>query len=86
MKAYHVYILKCADSTFYTGVTSNLEQRVAQHKAGTFSGSYTSRRRDVELVFAEQFTHINDAIAAEKRVKKWSQEKKQKLISGEWSI
>jgi len=76
MKSYHVYILECADGTFYTGVTSNLEQRIAQHKAGTFVGSYTSRRREVELVFAEEFANIDDAIAAEKRVKKWSQEKK----------
>jgi len=67
-------------------MTSNLEQRIAQHEQGYFVGSYTSRRRAVEFVFAEAFSNADDAISAEKRVQKWSQEKKQKLISGEWNL
>ena len=85
-KCFYIYIMKCEDKTYYTGVTSNLEQRVAQHKRGYFVGSYTQRRLPVHLVYAHEFSHIDDALAAEKRVKKWSQEKKEKLISGQWRL
>ena len=69
------YLLLCADGSFYTGCTTDLDTRFGQHQAGTFGG-YTAMRRPVELVWAEEFQHIDDAIAAERRIKGWSRAKK----------
>ena len=48
--AFHAYLLRCADGSFYAGHTDDLEQRIAQHVSGA-SGGYTARRRPVELVW-----------------------------------
>lgn len=84
MKLSYVYILKCADDTYYTGVTSNLERRIIEHQTGKYQNSYTSTRRPLELVFYCEFTDINIAIEKEKQIKKWSQAKKEALISGNY--
>ncbi len=51
MKIYYVYILKCSDKSYYTGFTSNLEERLMEHKEGKHIGSYTFKRRPLKLVF-----------------------------------
>ena len=76
-----VYILRCADGSYYTGCTTNLDQRLGEHQAGETSG-YTATRLPVELVYAEEFQAIHDAIDAERRVKGWSRAKKEALIKG----
>ena len=80
-----VYILRCADGSYYVGSArgESLERRMGEHQAGTFAG-YTSRRRPVTLVYAEQFLRITDAIAMERRIKGWSRAKKEALIRGDW--
>ncbi|CAM1357839.1 GIY-YIG nuclease family protein [Tenacibaculum xiamenense] len=80
MKKYMVYILECSDSTYYTGITSNLEKRILEHSRGLKIGSYTFTRRPVELVFYCEFTDVNLAIEKEKQIKKWSKAKKRALI------
>lgn len=82
MKCYHVYILKCADNTYYTGITSDLEKRISEHESGAHKNSYTYFRRPVELVFFAEFTNVDLAIAMEKQIKKWSRVKKEALING----
>ncbi len=84
MKQYYVYILKCSDDSYYTGVTSNLNQRLFQHESGTHINSYTYKRRPIELVFYCEFTDISIAIETEKKIKKWSRVKKEALIKGEY--
>ena len=84
MQQSFVYILKCADDTFYTGVTSNLTQRLFQHEIGFYPDCYTAKRRPVELVFYAEFTDINLAIVKEKQIKKWSKAKKTALINGDF--
>lgn len=84
MKQSFVYILKCSDRAFYTGVTSNLEQRLFQHQSGFYPDCYTFKRRPIALVFYCEFTDINLAIEKEKQIKKWSQAKKIALINGEF--
>ncbi len=84
MKVSYVYILKCSDNTYYTGVTSNLSKRINQHQTGKHSGSFTYKRRPVELVFYAEFTDIRIAIEFEKKIKKWSRAKKEALINGEF--
>jgi predicted GIY-YIG superfamily endonuclease len=79
-----VYILRCRDGRYYVGTTrSSLEQRVAEHNAGTFGG-FTKSRRPVELVYSESFDRIMDAIASEWRLKGWSRAKKEALITGDY--
>ena len=84
MKIYYVYILKCSDETFYTGITSNLSSRMVSHKSGKFKDSYTYSRRPLKLVFYCEFTDPNLAIDTEKQIKKWSQGKKKALIAGDY--
>ena len=80
-----LYILLCADGSYYTGTTrAELGQRVAQHNAGTYARGYTAQRRPVTLVFAHWFDRITDAIEAERQVKGWSRAKKEALIRGEF--
>ena len=80
----YLYILRCADGSYYTGTArSGLEQRVAEHNSGFHEG-YTSTRRPVTLVFSQWFDRITDAIAAERQVKGWSRAKKEALIRGDF--
>jgi putative endonuclease len=68
----------------FVGTTrADLETRVAQHQAGFFGG-YTSTRRPVQLVYAEYFDRIVDAIAAERKIKGWSRAKKEALIASDF--
>ena len=84
MKLSYVYILKCSDDTYYTGVTSDLEKRLEEHISGVHLGSYTEKRRPVELVWYSEFNDINLAIEKEKQIKKWSRSKKQALVDGKY--
>ena len=80
----YVYMLRCADGSFYTGLTRRpLEERVSEHNSGPIEG-YTRSRRPVELVWCEAFHRATDAIAAERRIKKWSRRKKIALIERDW--
>jgi len=80
-----VYILYCSDGTFYTGCTTNIRQRIYQHKEGIFEG-YTKKRRPVKLVWYEEFQDIREAIDIERQVKKWSAAKKRALIRGDFKL
>ncbi|MDI9258195.1 GIY-YIG nuclease family protein [Flavobacterium sedimenticola] len=84
MKLSYVYILECADGTYYTGVTSNLTKRLFRHETGFYPTCYTVTRRPVSLVFYAEFTNICIAIEKEKQIKKWSKAKKKALINGDF--
>ena len=84
MKSYYVYILKCSDNSYYTGVTNDMDRRLLEHEKGIAADSYTSTRRPVELVFAERFNDIWQAVAFEKQVKGWSRKKKEAIIKDNW--
>jgi predicted GIY-YIG superfamily endonuclease/proteasome lid subunit RPN8/RPN11 len=79
------YMLHCNAGRFYTGHTDNLEQRIAQHKGGSFEG-FTKRFLPVELVWSQEFPSRDEAKAAEKRIKGWSRAKKLALIRGDWAL
>jgi len=83
MKLGVVYILKCADGSLYTGVTSNLENRLADHQSGRSAG-YTKRRCPLKLMWNTDVMDIQDAILLEKQIKHWSCKKKLALIYEEW--
>ncbi len=76
-----VYILECADGSYYTGSTNNLELRLAQHQAGE-GANHTKKRLPVKLVYCEEFQRIDDAFYREKQIQGWSREKKEALIKG----
>ena len=79
-----LYILRCADGSYYTGTTrATLELRLAEHNSGHYDG-YTSKRQPVTLVYSQWFERITDAIAAERQVKGWSRAKKEALIRGDF--
>lgn len=80
-----VYMLLCSDKSYYTGVTSNLEQRLFQHETGYFPGSYTSSRLPVKLVWFNHFAPKMEAIEWEKRIQKWSRKKKEALINEDYN-
>lgn len=83
MKNYFAYILECSDKSYYTGVTNNLEKRLAEHQS-RFHGGYTSNRLPVKLVYSASFNDINDAIRFEKQIKGWSRRKKEALMRGDF--
>ena len=81
----HVYLLRCADGSYYVGsARRGLERRLSEHNSGAFGG-YTSKRLPVELVWAEHFPDITDAIAVERQLKGWSRAKKEALIKGDYT-
>ena len=61
-------------------VTNNLERRLHKHNHDNATTAYTYKRRPVELVFAEPFQHILQAIEFEKKIKRWRREKKEAII------
>ena len=77
-----MYILKCADGSYYVGSTRNLDLRITQHQAGKGS-RYTSGRLPVELVYGEEYDRVVDAYAREKQVQNWSRAKREALINGD---
>jgi len=79
-----LYILRCADGSFYIGITrTTLEIRIAQHNSGSLGG-YTATRRPVTLLFSQWFERITDAIENERKLKKWSRAKKEAFIRGDF--
>ena len=80
-----MYILKCADGSYYVGSTRNLDLRLSQHQTGKGS-RYTSGRLPVELVYAEEYDRIIDAYAREKQVQNWSRAKREALINGKQEL
>ncbi len=79
VREYYVYIMSNPSRVLYTGVTNDLERRVAQHKARRTSG-FTRQYVVTQLVDFEPFGSIHDAIAREKQIKSWSRARKVRLI------
>ena len=80
-----VYILRCADGSYYTGRTTNLEQRLAQYQPGEGS-NWTRSRLPVELVFEQEMPDEEAAFWAEQQIKRWSRAKKETLTTGDWDM
>ena len=79
---HYVYLLRCADKTFYVGETSDLQTRERDHNEGR-GGSYTARRRPVHIVYAEQFSSREEALRRERQIKRWTRQKKELLVHGD---
>ena len=81
--SFWVYILCCANRSYCTGHTDNLEKRLGEHQSGTIAG-YTSTRLPVKLVFSEQCATREEALTCEQQIKGWSRKKKEALIRRDW--
>ncbi|MDI6746309.1 MAG: GIY-YIG nuclease family protein [Rhodocyclaceae bacterium] len=80
-----VYILRCADGSYYTGHTDNLENRIGEHEAGAIPSCYTFTRRPLQLVFSQDCATREEALAAEQKIKGWSRNKKEAMMRGDWT-
>jgi len=76
---YFVYILKCADKSLYTGITTDLKRRFAEHKEGK-GGHYTRAKRVVKIVHTEEYPNRSLAQRREAEIKLWPRQKKLELI------
>ena len=79
---YYVYILLCADESYYVGMTHDLDQRLAQHEGHIFENAYTCSRLPVQMVWSEAFADHDEAFRSERQLKGWSHAKKQALVHG----
>lgn len=75
----YMYILECADGTYYTGSTKDLEKRLWEHQ-NLQGANYTKKKHPVELIYYEEYSRIDEAFYREKQVQGWSHAKKKALI------
>ena len=78
----YTYILRCADGTFYTGWTNDLEHRIETHNTGC-GGKYTRSRLPVELIYYEEFDTKKEAMQREYAIKQLKRVQKEKLVNGQ---
>lgn len=76
-----MYILLCADGSYYTGSTNDLERRITQHQMGE-GANHTKKRLPIKLIYYEEYGRIDLAFYREKQIQGWSRKKKEALISG----
>ena len=81
----YMYILECADGSYYTGSTKDLERRLWQHQQGE-GANHTAKRLPVKLVFCEYYERVADAFEREKQVQGWSRKKKKAVIGGDTNL
>ena len=80
--SWHVYILKCKDSSLYTGVTKDVQRRIHEHNhCDTKGAKYTRARRPVKLAYTEAQPNRSAACKREAQLKKLTREQKQALIN-----
>ena len=81
----YVYILRCADGSYYVGKYQGdrLEWRVADHNNGVYPDAFTAKRRPVTLVWSTWFGRYDEAVSFERRLKGWSRAKKEALMRGD---
>ena len=76
-----VYILECADNSYYTGITTDLQRRLTEHNGDIKGARYTRMRRPVKLVFQQSFENRSQATRQEYAIKQLSRNQKEDLIA-----
>jgi putative endonuclease len=79
LSRYCVYIVKCRDSTYYTGYTNNLNNRIKEHNSG-HGAKYLRGKLPIELVYAKGYKYYKNALRAERNLKKLTRKQKEELI------
>lgn len=84
---HYLYILRCADNSFYCGQTNNLERRIHEHNFDkNKSAKYLRAKKPVKLVYSEEYSTLQEAMRREWQVKKWLRSKKEALIKGDKNL
>lgn len=78
--SYFTYIIRCSDTTLYTGITLNIEKRVIEHDTLSKGSRYTRSRRPVSVVYTEQCDDKSSTLKREMNIKKMSRFQKEGLI------
>ena len=86
MKSYYIYIIECADGLLYTGFTNNLSRRLEEHQLGRNKNSFTHNRRPLRLIFQQGFNNVEHAIYFEKKIKRWSAQKKRAISNDDFEM
>tara|TARA_R110002110_G_scaffold84245_6_gene218897 strand:+ start:2512 stop:2784 length:273 start_codon:yes stop_codon:yes gene_type:complete len=81
MKIWYLYVVRCSDSTLYTGVTTDLKRRLNEHNTSNRGAKYTKARRPINLVYYELYQSRSNAQKAEHKFKKLTREQKERRIS-----
>lgn len=76
-----MYILECADGSYYTGSTWDLDRRLREHQNGE-GANHTKKHLPVKLIYYEEYARVEDAFQREKQVQGWSRRKKEALMAG----
>ncbi|MCQ2106188.1 MAG: GIY-YIG nuclease family protein [Fibrobacter sp.] len=83
MNEYYVYMMASSNNNaLYIGLTNDIRRRYEEHCSGNVTG-FTQKYKVHKLVYLEQYTEVNDAIAREKQLKGWSRAKKNVLVNGQ---
>lgn len=77
---WYVYIVKCADDTLYTGITTDLDRRILEHNDSSKGAKYTRGRGPVKLLYSTGFKNKSEASKEEYRIKSLSRTEKLKLV------
>jgi putative endonuclease len=77
--SYYLYILRCSDDTYYTGITTDRKKRLQAHNHAKTGAKYTRVRRPVTLIYSEPFMSRSEALKREWEVKKLTRREKEKL-------
>ncbi len=77
---YFVYFLECKDGSLYTGITNDIDKRMAKHLAGSAS-KYTRAKGPTKIIYTEQYETRGEALKREAEIKKWRRKKKLDLIN-----
>jgi putative endonuclease len=85
MQDWYLYLIRCRDGSLYTGITTDVERRLAEHQAGKGS-KYLRGRSPLTLVFKEKVGSKNHALAVEIKVKKLTKARKEELVGGNTSL
>ena len=81
MGDYYIYILRCSDSSYYVGFTTDLQSRLKKHKSG-YGSKFAKEHLAEQIVYSEKFSNKMDALQRESQLKRWSRAKKEALIRG----
>lgn len=79
-KQWYIYIIRCADNSLYTGVTTDVDRRVVEHNTSKKGAKYTRTRRPVTLVYTKEMQDHSKACIKEAQIKKLNKKQKEELI------
>ncbi len=80
-KIFYFYIVRCADDSLYSGVTTDLKRRVGEHNSKNLGAKYTRSKQPVELVYNEKFSNKSSALKREWQIKKMTKKEKESVLA-----